>query len=57
MSIDYDTVISASLYSVKGAIVAGVFGFFIGKILETANTSGTSKKRRRKNSAKSGQIE
>lgn len=39
MSLDYNTVIYACLYSVFGAIIAGVFGFFIGKILETANNS------------------
>ncbi|MEI8388896.1 MAG: hypothetical protein WCG23_03315 [bacterium] len=39
MSLDYNTVIYACLYSVLGAIIAGLFGFFIGKILETANNS------------------
>jgi len=39
MSFDYNTVIIACEYSILGAIVAGFFGFYIGKILETANSS------------------
>lgn len=42
MSFDYNIVISACLYSLFGAIVAGIFGFYIGKVLETSNN--TSKK-------------
>jgi len=37
MSLDYNTVISACEYSILGAITAGFFGFFIGKVLESAN--------------------
>lgn len=50
MSVDYNTVISASIYSILGAVVAGVFGFFIGKIFETADPSSVYKKHKRKKS-------
>jgi len=39
MSFDCNTVINACLYSIFGAIIAGFFGFFIGKVLETSNSS------------------
>lgn len=39
MSIDYNTVITACQFSILGAIIAGIFGFFIGKILEMSKTS------------------
>ncbi|OGI01689.1 MAG: hypothetical protein A2104_01240 [Candidatus Melainabacteria bacterium GWF2_32_7] len=51
MSFDYNTVINACWYSIFGAITAGFFGFFIGKILELSNN--TSKKNNYKNSKKS----
>jgi len=37
MSLDYNTVIYACEYSIFGAITAGFFGFFIGKVFESAN--------------------
>jgi len=39
MSFDYNTVINACGYSIFGAIIAGFFGFYIGKVLESANSS------------------
>jgi len=51
MSFDYNTVINACLYSIFGAITAGFFGFFIGKVLESSNNP--SKKINYKNSKKS----
>jgi len=39
MSLDYNTVINACKYSISGAIIAGFFGFYIGKVLESANSS------------------
>ncbi|OGH96247.1 MAG: hypothetical protein A2039_04175 [Candidatus Melainabacteria bacterium GWA2_34_9] len=51
MSFDYNTVINACWYSVFGAIVAGFFGFSIGKVLETSNNP--SKKNYYKTSKKS----
>lgn len=55
MSFDYNTVINTCWYSISGALIAGIFGFFIGKILETSNSS--SKKNRYKSSKKSAKKE
>ncbi len=44
MSLDYNTVINACYFSIMGAVIAGVFGFFIGKILETSNVSKKNNK-------------
>ena len=55
MSFDYNTVIYACRYSIFGAIIAGLFGFFIGKVLETANSS--SKRNNYKDSRKSHKKE
>lgn len=51
MSFDYNTVINACWYSLLGAIIAGFFGFYIGKVLETSNSK--SKKNNYKRSKKS----
>ena len=57
MSVDPKTVINASLYSIFGAIVAGICGYFIGRILETGNhvyTYSKNKKKTRKNKEYAG---
>ena len=51
MSFAYTTVLYACQYSILGAVIAGSFGFYIGKILETANNS--SKKNNSNNAKKS----
>jgi hypothetical protein len=45
MSLDYNTVINACLYGLSGGFAAGVFGFFIGKILETSGSSYNKQKK------------
>jgi hypothetical protein len=52
MSLDYKTVINACWYGILGAIIAGFFGFYIGKVLETASIS--AKKNNYNHSKKSG---
>ena len=37
MSIDYQTVYNMSKYGISGAVIAGVFGYLIGKIFEKAS--------------------
>jgi len=38
MSLDYPAVYAAGKYSILGAAVSWVFGYFIGKVLEQAET-------------------
>lgn len=46
MSLDYNTVIYACEYGLFGAITAGIFGFFIGKVFESANNPYNKRKPR-----------
>ena len=48
MSFDYNTVINTCEYSFSGAIVAGIFGFLIGKVLESQSNAKNLKKLNKK---------
>jgi hypothetical protein len=52
MSLDYDVVLYACKFSLFGAVTAGLFGFYIGKILESATFSSP-----RKNNKKSSKVQ
>jgi len=59
MSLDYDTVVYASQFSILGAVIAGIFGFLIGRILETQSRPSRKKNKHLgiNNSLESNRVE
>jgi len=57
MSLDYNSVLYASQFSITAALIAGILGFYIGKVLDTAKCSSRKKHKGKKHSPKAGRSD